>query len=305
VFSFSAHAQSYPSGPVKVVIPFPAGSSTDLIGRAVAKMLSDGFEASFVAENRPGAQSTIGAAEVARSKPDGYTLLIGSSTSIAAAPFLLKRIPYKPLQDLAPVARVGAVPFVLVARPDLPVKSASDLIAYAHHNPGKLTWGYANAANQAAAATMTTLSNMNAVAIPYTGVPQMVVDMLGGRLDFGIIDTTNAAPQIKAGKLRALAVTSADELPQLPGVPPLGKTLNGYELLGWYGVYAPAGTPKSVIADIEKVLLKGMDTPGYRDALTHAGLIPFPADARELTRFGESETEKWAGMVKTAGIQPQ
>jgi len=306
MFMMSARAETYPSaGPVKVVVPFGAGSSTDLIGRKVAQVLGEELHQSFVVENRPGAQSTIGAAEVARAKPDGYTLLIGSTTSIAAAPFLLKKTPYQPLTDLLPVARIGAVPFVLVSRADLPVKSVDELVEYAHHHPGKLSWGYANAANQGAAAMMTHTTKMDTTAVPYTSVPQMVVDMLGGRLDFAIIDTTNASPQITAGKLRALAVTSPEPLKQLPDVPPLGKTLKGYELLGWYGVYVPARTPQAVIDTLAKALLHGMEGADYQTQLANAGLIPYPAGSHELAKFGQTETEKWAEMVKAANIKPQ
>jgi tripartite-type tricarboxylate transporter receptor subunit TctC len=305
VVSLTVHAETYPSNPVKVVVPFAAGSSTDLIGREVSRVLGEGLHQSFVVENRPGAQSTIGAAEVARAKPDGYTLLIGSTTSIAAAPFLLKQIPYKPLTDLVPVARIGAVPFVLVIRGDLPVKTVSDLIDYAHQHPGKLNWGYANAANRGAAALMTHIAKMDTVAIPYTSVPQMVIDMLGDRLDFGIIDTTNAAPQIASGKLRALAVTSGEPLQQLPNVPPLSKTLPGFELLGWYGLYVPAKTPQPIIDALAKVLLKGMDAGDYKTHLASAGLIPYSAGSVELAKFGQSETTKWSEMVKAADIHPQ
>jgi len=303
--SMSSQAATYPAGPVKVVVPFAAGSSTDLIGRETARVLGEGLHKPFVVENRPGAQSTIGAAEVARAKPDGYTLLIGSNTSIAAAPFLLKNVPYKPLTDLVPIARIGAVPFVLVVRASLPVKTTGDLIDYAQKNPGKLNWGYANAANQAAAAMMTHTSKMEAMPIAYTSVPQMVTDLLGDHLDFGIIDTVNAVPQINAGKLRALAVTSGEPLPQLPGVPPLGQTLPGYELLGWYGVYAPAGTPKPVVDALAGVLVKGMDSVETKARLAKAGLIPYLAGSEELSRFGESETRKWAEMAKAAGIKPE
>ena len=304
-FTLAAHAANYPSGPVRVVVPFAAGSSTDLIGREVARILGEELHQSFVVENRPGAQSTLGAAEVAHAKPDGYTLLIGSNSSIAAAPFLLKQIPYQPLTDLVPAARVGAVPFILVTRTQLPVQTAADLIAYAHDHPGKLNWGYANSANQGAAALMTHMADMNAVAVPYTSVPQMVIDMLGNRLDFGIIDTTNAAPQIAAGKLRALAVTSGQPLAQFPDVPPLGRTLHGFELLGWYGLYAPAKTPKPIVDALSKALLKGMEAADYKARLAHAGLIPYPAGPDELAKFDQSETEKWNDIAKAAGIRPE
>jgi tripartite-type tricarboxylate transporter receptor subunit TctC len=303
--SLSAHAQQYPSGPVKLVVPFSAGSSTDVIGREVARSLGEQLHQTFVVENRPGAQSTIGAREVARAAPDGYTLLLGSTTSIAAAPFLLKNIQYHPLTDFAPVARVGAVVFVLVTRADLPVKSVADLIEYGRKNPGKLNWGYANAANQASAASLTHYAKIEATAVSYTGVPQLLVDMLGDRLDFAIIDTTNAGPQIKAGKIRALAVTTKDELPTLPGVPPLGKTIKGFELVGWYGVYAPAHTPPAVISILSKAVLKGLEDPGMKQRIATAGLVTYPADSAGLGQFAKEDTARWAQMVKAANIQPQ
>lgn len=303
--SFFIHAETYPSGPVKVIVPFAAGTSTDVISRKVAQVLSEGLHQSFVIMNRPGANGTIGAAEVARAKPDGYTLLIGSNTSIAAAPFLFKQIPYKPLEDFLPVARIGAVPFVLVVNENSQIKTIQDLIDYAHKNPGKLNWGYANAANQVAATALTYTAKMDTVAVPYTGVPQLVSHMLGGYLDFSIIDMTNAAPQIASGKLRALAVTSGESLSQLPDVPPLNKIVQGYELLGWYGVYVPADTPKSIIDTLANILLSSMDTDAYKTYLTKSSLVSYPSGPEELAKFGQIETEKWAKMVKAAGIQPE
>ncbi|ALM81832.1 tripartite tricarboxylate transporter substrate binding protein [Bordetella sp. N] len=310
-FAVQAQAQnpvpagSYPSAPVKVVVPFAAGSSTDMVGREVARILTDDLHQSFIVENRPGAQATIGSAQVARAAPDGYTLLLGSNTSIAAAPFLIKDVPYKPLKDFVPVARVGSVPFVLIVRPDLPVKTAAELIAYTRQHPGKLTWGYANSANQAAAAAMTKAAGLETTAVPYTSVPQLVVDMLGGRLDFAIIDVTNAAPQIKSGKLRALAVTPAREISALPGVPPLGATLPGFELVGWYGLYAPAGTPPAVVDRLSVALLKGLGDSAVRQHFQQAGLDTYPASAADLATFGQAETVKWQRLAQDAGITPQ
>jgi tripartite-type tricarboxylate transporter receptor subunit TctC len=304
-FAAPAEAQQFPNSAVRLVVPFSAGSSTDLIGRELGRVLSEQLHQSFVVENRPGAQSTIGAMEVARARPDGYTLLLGSSTSISAAPFLLKHMGYKPLTDLAPIARVGAVRFVLVTRADLPVKTVAELIDFGHKNPGKLSWGYGNAANQAAAASLTNYAKIDATAVSYTGVPQLLIDMLGDRLDFAIIDTTNAMPQIKAGKIRALAVTTKDEIPTLPGIPPLGNTIKGFELVAWYGLYAPAKTPASIIATLEKATLAGIADPSYNQHIGTGGLVGFPAGAKELAKFGVDDTERWSEMVKAANIQPQ
>ncbi|MFC4277681.1 Bug family tripartite tricarboxylate transporter substrate binding protein [Achromobacter aloeverae] len=300
-----APSNQYPNAPVKVVVPFAAGSSTDMVGREVARILGDALHQSFIVENRPGAQATIGSALVARAAPDGYTLLLGSNTSIAAAPFLIKDVPYKPLKDFVPVARVGSVPFVLVVRPDVPAKTAAELIDYTRQHPGKLTWGYANSANQAAAAAMTKAAGLETTAVPYTSVPQLVVDMLGGRLDFAIIDVTNAAPQIKSGKLRALAVTPAHEISALPGVPPLGSTLSGFELVGWYGLYAPAGTPQAVVDRLSAALLQGLQDGAVRQHFAQAGLETYPAGAAELAGFGQAETAKWQRLAHDAGIVPQ
>ena len=243
--------------------------------------------------------------EVVRAAPTGYTLLVGTTTSIPAAPFLVKNIQYRSLMDLSPVARFGAVPFVLVTRADLPVGSVDDLIQYGRKNSGKLSWGYANAANQASAASLTNYGNIEATGVAYTGVPQLMVDMLGERLDFAIIDTTNALPQIKAGKIRALAVSTREPLAALPGVPTLGATIKGFELVGWYGLYAPAKTPAAVIEILSNALLKGMQDPGVKTRIESAGLMLYPGDAQEMTRFAIEDTARWRSITNAANIQPQ
>jgi len=304
--SAPAAAQDYPDRPVRLVIPFPAGSSTDSLGREVAQFMGQGLRQPFVAENRPGALATIGAAEVARAKPDGYTLLLGTSTTHAAAPSLFKKLPYRPIEDFAPVGRVGAVVFALAVRADLPVDSVQALIELGQRrqqNP--LSWGYANSANQVAGWALVRHGNFEATAVPYKGVPQIVVDLMGGNIDFAIADLASIVPQVRAGKLKALAVTSSEEVPQLPGVPPLGRTVDGFTLLGWYGLYAPAGTPAPVVETLSRHLRQGLDDASVRQRIENSGLIPFPGSSDELTAYMHSEIGKWQALVQAAHIDPQ
>lgn len=300
-----AVADDYPSRPVKVVVPFPAGSSTDLIGREAAQILATGLGKPFIVSNSPGAQSTLGAGIIARSAPDGYSLLIGTSTSQAAAPSLMNRLSYDPSKDFAPIARIGAVIFTLVVRADLPIKSVRDLVDYGKQNPDKLSWGYANSANQVAGSAVAHEGGFTATGVPYKGVPQIILDLIGGQLDYAVTDLTNAAPHIKSGRLRAIAVTSEKEDPALPGVPPLAQTMKGFQLLGWYGLFAPAGTPQPIIDVLSKTLLKGLADPAVQKRIETAGLITYPAGAEELRAYVVSETTKWSKLAVQAGIQPE
>lgn len=298
-----AVAQTYPDRPVHLVIPFAAGSSTDAIGCEVAQMLSRGFDRPFVADNRPGGLSIIGAAEVAKARPDGYTLLIGTSTSQAAAASLFKALPYDPEKSFVPIGRVAAVAFALVVRADLPVHSVQKLIDYGSgKNAKRLSWGYANSANQVAGAALVRFGKLDATDVSYKAVPQIVMDLPGGRLDFTVVDLTNLLPQIQAGKLRALAVTSSKAPPELPKVPPLGDTVPGFELLGWYGLFAPANTPEEIVASLSRKLQQGLADPAVQQRIVSAGMMPYPASGAETRAFVSSEIGKWRTLVRDAGV---
>lgn len=306
MMSTSAPAAEYPERPIRLIIPFPAGSSTDALGREVAQFMGASLEQTIVADNRPGALATLGTGEAARAKPDGYTLLLGTSTTHAAAPSLFKSLPYDPVKDFVPIGRVAAVVFALAVRPGLPVNSVQELIDYGRqpgHKP--LTWGYANSANQVAGASLVQYGGFESTPVPYKGVPQIMVDMLGGNIDFTIADLASIVPQAKAQKLRILAVTSPEEVAQLPGVPPLGQTLKGFSLLGWYGLYAPRGTPKAITDKLAGKLLQGLKDPALAQRIENAGLIPFPASGDALAAYTTAEIEKWRGLVKAAHIDPQ
>jgi len=299
-------AGDYPSSQIRLVVPFPPGSSTDRLGREVARFMSASLGQAWVVDNKPGALSTLGAAEVARAKPDGYTLLLGTSTSHAAALSLFKKLPYDPVNDFSPVGRVGAVTFALVVRQDHPATTVDELIALGRgESATPMSWGYANSANQVACAELVRYGAMQTVAVPYRGVPQIIVDMLGGRIDFTIADLPNVMPQIRAGRMRALAVTSPDPAPELPGVPTLSQTIHEFTLLGWYALFAPAATPVPVVKLLSDHLLRGLTQADVRERISAAGLMPYPADDVELRRYMVSEIAKWAMLAKNAQIEPE
>jgi tripartite-type tricarboxylate transporter receptor subunit TctC len=298
----AALAESYPSRPVQIIVPFPAGTSTDVVGREVAHLLSKANDATFIVENRPGAQGIIGARVGARATQDGYTLFLGNNTTQAAAPYLMKDLKYDPSRDFEPIARIGVVVLVLAVRPTLPVTSVEQLIEYGKAHPGQLRWGYANSANQVSGAAVARIGGFEAVSVPYKGVPQMTMDLVGGVIDFMVSDVTNTVPMINAGKLRALAVTSTNRIAALPDAPPLAQSLNGFTLLGWYGLFAPAGTPSAITAKLSQQLLSGLADPEVQELLKRAGIIPYPGTPDELRAFVATESAKWAELIKNAGI---
>jgi tripartite-type tricarboxylate transporter receptor subunit TctC len=226
-----ARADVYPERPIRLVVPFAAGTATDVIGRAVAHGLTKSV-GTIVVDNKPGALGAIGTTEVARARPDGYTLLLGTSTSLSAGPQMLRqKPPYDPENDFAPVGRIAGVVFALVVRSDLGVNSLQEFMELARKRKSTpLNWGYANSANLAAATVLVNEANLETVKVPYKGVPQMMQDMLGGTIDFAVVDLANALPLVRAGKLRALAVTTTGEVPELPGVPPMSRVVKGFQL---------------------------------------------------------------------------
>lgn len=299
-------ADGFPRGPIRLVVPFPAGSSTDVLGREIAQFYARALGQPVVVDNKPGALATIGATEVARAKADGYTLLLGTSTSQAAAPGLFKKLAYDPARDFAPVGRVGAVNFALAVRPDFPARNVQELVELGRKKKGPpLSWAYANSANRVAGAALVRHGGFEATAVPYKGVPQILMDIIGGQVDFTIADLASVLPQVRAGKLRALAVTSPREAPELPGVPPLGDTVKGFTLLGWYGVFAPAATPAPIVSLLSDVTQKALADKDVQKRIESAGLMAYPAGSAELKDYVSSEIAKWSDLIKAAQIEPE
>ena len=304
-FSAGVFAQTYPSKPVKLVVPFPAGSATDQIARVVGQELQGALGQPFIVDNKPGAQGTIAAEGVAKSAPDGYTLLVTPNTPQAAAPALFKQLRYDPVKDFAPVARLGTISFMLMVPADFPAKSFREFLAYAKAHPGKLSGGYGSAGSQVSQAMMRSMGKIDFVDVPYKGLPQAITDVLGGAISFTFADLANALAQQKGGKLHGLAVTSEKRSPLAPDVPAIAEELKGYELIAWFALMAPAGTPKEIVQALSDATLKSIRKSEIREKFALLGTDVAPMDPAQLEAFIKSEISKWARMAKEAGIQPQ
>jgi tripartite-type tricarboxylate transporter receptor subunit TctC len=305
VFSVPASSQNYPSKPVKLVVPFPAGSATDQIGRVVGQELQAALGQPFLVDNKPGAQGTIAAEGVAKSAPDGYTLLVTTNTPQAAAPALFKQLRYDPVRDFAPVARLGTISFMIMVKLDFPAKNLKEFLAYARANPGKLSAGYGSAGSQVSQAMLRSMGKIDFVDVPYKGLPQAITDVLGGAISFTFADLANALAQQKGGKLRGLAVTSEKRSPLAPDVPAIAEELKGYELIAWFALMAPAGTPREIVDSLSQTTLKALQKKEVADKFAHLGTDVAPLNPAQLEVFIKSEIAKWGRMAKQAGIQPQ
>jgi tripartite-type tricarboxylate transporter receptor subunit TctC len=303
--SLAAQAQTYPTRPVRVMVPFPAGSATDLVARLVGQQLAEALKQPFIVENKPGAQGSIAAAEVARAAPDGYTLLLTTNTPQAANVSLFKKLAYDPVKDFAPVARIGTTSFMLMLKADSPIRTFKEFLADARTKPGKLSAGFGSAGSQVALAMLKSMGNVDVVEVPYKGIPQAITDVLGGTLSFTFVDLGNALAQAKGGKLRGLAVTSAKRTPLAPDVPAVAEELKGYELIAWFALMAPAGTPAPIVQRLHDVTVKGIATAEVKEKFAAIGTDVAPMDPGELAKFIQSEIAHWAKLVKLAGIQPE
>ena len=300
-----AAAQAYPNKPVKFVVPFPAGSATDQVARVTAQELQEALGQPFVIDNKPGASGAIGAEQVAKSAPDGYTLLVTTNTTQAANPSLFKKLPYDPVKDFAPIVRLGTTSFMLMARPDYPAKNLKDFLTHARANSGKLSGGYGSAGSQVSLAMMASMGKFEVTMVPYKGIPQSITDVLGGTLNFTFVDLANALAQLKGGKLQGIAVTSEKRTPLAPDVPAVAEALPGYELIAWMALMAPAGTPRDVIAKVHDAAARSLAKPAFGEAFSRIGMDVGPMNPEQLARFIQVEIAKWAKLAKEAGIQPE
>jgi tripartite-type tricarboxylate transporter receptor subunit TctC len=305
LFAAGAQAQTYPSKPVRLVVPFPAGSATDQIARAIGQQLQEALGQPFVVENKPGAQGSIAATEVARAAADGYTLMVATNTPLAANPSLFKKLNYDPVRDFAPIARLGTISFMIVVRPDFPAKSLREFLNYSRNNPGKLSAGYGSAGSQVSQAMLRSMGRIDFIDVPYKGLPQAITDVLGGQISFTFADLANALAQIKGGKLRGIAVTSRKRSALAPDVPAIAEELAGYELIAWFALVAPAGTPAPVVARLHEVTAKSLAKPEVAARFANLGTDVAPMNPEQLGSFVRSEIDKWAKMAKAAGIQPE
>lgn len=295
----------WPTRPLRIIVPFGAGSGNDIVARLVGDHLARAFGQPVVVDNRAGANGTIGADAVARSAPDGYTLFVTTNTTQAAAPNLMKKINYDPIKDFAPIGRIANTPALLVVNPALPVKTLPDLIALAKARPGKLTYASGSAGTLVPGAMLTSMAGIDMLHVPYKSIPLGLTDVVAGQVDMMFTDMATGTPQVKSGKLRALGVSSVAASPVLPDVPPIAQTLKGFELLAWYAMYAPAGTPAPVIERLNREIRTAVGSPAMQERLLALGLQPVTSTPQELAEFGRSELAKWTRLMQQAGIQPE
>ncbi len=301
-----ALAQAYPSRPVKLVVPFTAGGSTDLIGRIMCQFLTDRLGQSFVVENRPGGGTNIGTQVVHNSPPDGYTLLF-TVTTHTINPSLYKTLPFDFRRDFIQVAGLAELPLVLSVHPSLPVKTAAEFIAYCKANPGKVTLASfgARTVSHLVIELIKSSTGIEVLHVPYAGGSAMMIDMLPGRIQAGVDALPNQLPHVKSGAVRALAVMSTARTPTMPEVPTLAEVIPSFDVSGWTGVAAPRGTPEPVVERLNREINAGLDDAGVRKRFDEVGAVPFKLTTAEARSRIASDIEKWAKIVKGAGIAPE
>jgi tripartite-type tricarboxylate transporter receptor subunit TctC len=298
-------AQTYPAKPVRLVVPFPAGSATDQVARLIGAQLQESLGQPFIVENKAGAQGGIAAAEVARAAPDGYTVMVTTNTPQAANVSLFKKLNYDPVKDFAPIARLGTTSFMLMVRPDFPAKDLKSFLDHVRKQPGKLSAGYGSAGSQVSLAMLKSMGKLDVVEVPYKGIPQAITDTMGGSLAFTFVDLGNALAQAKGGKLRGLGVTSAKRTPLAPDQPAIGEALPGYELIAWFALVAPAKTPTDVVQRIHGASVNALGKPEVKEKFAAIGVDVAPMGPAELGKFIEAEIAHWAKLAKLANIQPE
>ena len=298
-------ADGYPSKPIKLVIPFAAGSATDSAGRILAQALSQRLGQSVIVDNRPGANGQIAATVAAQSAADGYTLFMTTNSTHSANPHLYKKLSYDPIKDFEPIARIGTLAFMLVVHPDLPVANTRELIAYSVAHPGELSYATASTASLVGAETINAMGHTDMVGVSYKASPQAILDLVAGRVQVMVADFTTAMPQVRTGKLKVLAVTTAKRSALLPGVPPIAETLKGFDMTSWNGLFAPAGTPQPIMARLERETLSSLAQPDVKERLATIGFEVDPQDSVAFRRFVREQLEAWGKLIRAAKIQPE
>src|SRR5258706_2193544 len=301
----TASAQNYPTGPVRVVVPFPAGGGVDSAGRLLTTKLTESFGKSFVVENRGGANGNIGSEVVAKSAKDGYTLLF-TGAGFVTNPSLYARIPYDAVRDFDPISLMALGPNVVVVHPSLPVRSVKDLIALAKAKPGQI--GFAGSGSGStpdlAVELFNALAGVSLVHVPYRGTGPAMIGVLGGETPVMFLPAISAVPQIKSGRLRALAVTSVSRLPAMPELPTVAEAgLRGYESSQWYGLLAPAGTPEDILNSLNTHVVKIVQSADVKQRLSDDGLVPVGNSREQFAAYIKSELVKWAKVIRQSGAR--
>lgn len=302
----AAAAQTWPERTVRIIAPFPPGGGTDMVARLLAQKLAEQTGGSFVVENRPGAAATIGAGLVARAAPDGHTLLV-SAPEMSIHPTLRPKLPYDPLKDFVTVSQLTAGQFMLAAHPSVPVKTVKELVALAKSRPGTLNYGSSGTGgiNHLAGELLQLMAGIRWTHVPFKGTGPSVVGLMVGETDFVFASTTGLLGPVRAGKVRALAVTGTRRFGELPQVPTIAESgVPGYSVTGWYGLYAPAGTPPQIVRRLHAETARALNSPEAKDKLLKTGNEPVASPPEDFAAFLRAEIEKWAKVIKASGIAP-
>lgn len=299
--------QTFPIKPLRLVVPFPAGASSDIVGRMLGEKLSEQLGEQVVPDNRAGAGGNLGIAFAAKSAPDGYTMLIATA-SIAVSPSLYAKLGYDPVKDLAPVARLTNIPNILLVHPSVPAKTLRQFINLARAHPGKLNFGSGGVGttNHLANELLKHLEKIDLVHVPYKGVTQAMVAMMGGEVDEVVMPVTTALMHVRSGKVRPLAVLTEQRVAAVPEVPTgIESGVAGFTMPLWYGMFAPAGTPRDIIVRLGRELVKALETPELRERLAALGVDPWPGTPEELGELLRADIERYGTVVRSAGVPRQ
>ncbi len=304
----SGHAlgQAWPAKPIRIVNVFSSGGAGDVLGRSLATKMAETLGTSVIVESKPGAGGAIATSFVAKSTPDGYTILLSHLGSHAIVPALRKDVGYDPVRDFEAISQVSLGPTLLVVRNDIPVKTVKELIEYARANPGKLSYGSVGVGSTThlAGEMLSTIAGLDMVHVPYKGAPEILNDMLGGRLSMSFIGISGVLGFAEQGRVRALGVSTLRRSMNTPNIPAVSETLPGYDLNSWYGLAAPAGTPRPVIARLNQAVNDALRQPDVIDVMKKGGIDPHGTTAEESAVFVKGEVEKWAKVVKDLKLAP-
>jgi len=301
----AASAQQYPTKPIRVISPWSAGGPAEALARMVTTKMSEALGQPIIIESKGGANGEIGTATVAKSPPDGYTLLLSHLGPTAISPALKKGLPYDPVKDFEPISQVVAGPTLLVVRNDLPVKNVKELIEHAKANPGKLSYGSVGVGSTThlAGEMLNLTAGIETLHVPYKGSTPILVDLMGGRIAFAFVGISGSLAQARAGQIRAIAISTLKRSPSAPDIPAVAETLPGFELNSWYGMSAPAGTPKPIVARLNQELVKALRMPEVVEWMKQNGLDPAPTTPEEHLAYIKAEIAKWAKIVQAAKIE--
>lgn len=303
----AAAAQAWPTKPIRAVVPFAAGSATDQIGRAFAEKMAATLGQPVVIDNKPGANGMLGAEAVAAAAPDGYTILIGTNSTNAALKFLLKKLPYDQDKAFVPVAFIGSVPLMVAVNNDVPAKTLKELVELARAKPGQVSVAYATTSQQVSSEMLASMAGVKFNMIPYKSGPAAMTDLIGGQVNVFTADFGVTVPQLKAGKIRGLAVTSTQRSKAVPEVPTVNEALGlkDYELIAYFAVFAPAGTPSEIVARLNQAVNAAAAARDLQDKFESIGFAIEPGTPEQLAARNRAETEKWGRAIRDAKIEPQ